>query len=330
MASVATPDTKAQSSHVDNAVSMLLPPSEAGLPQIEAEPWLCIEEGDVFLKGLAFDRNDDLIVMAAYPGKNDRSTGGRIDRCLLRITPDQRRSTVIRQSGVRMCDHAIHRDGRIFIACLTGELLVINPDGTGLRAIPTRSNGKPERLSDLTFDMQGYLYVTDFTGYASNPRGGVYRWSPDCNVVEPLLPNLVTPNGIAVTPDDRSLWISCSLANEIMHITLTPDRSQVLKASIPYRLSGAPGGDGIRVDVRGNMYLTINFQGRVLIFNENGIPIANVLMPGRDHGALTRTTNLAFRPGTDEVYVAASGEHGGAWIYRFKGLAKGAPMFSHL
>jgi lactonase len=309
--------------------SMPLPPSETFLHQIKAEPWLRIDAGDVFLKGMAFDRNDHLILMAAYAGRVDRSMAGRVDRSILRITPRKEIAAVINQHGVRMCDHAIHKDGRIFIACLTGELLAVNPDGSDVRPITIRWKGKPERLSDLTFDSDGSLYVTDFTGYSGNPTGGVYRWSPDCQSVEQLMPNLTTPNGIAFTPDEKSLWVSCSLANEILHLTLHENRTSVQQAAVLYRLSGPAGGDGIRVDVRGNIYLAVNFQGRVLIFNKHGIPIASVLMPGRDRGELMRTTHVVFKPGTDEVYVAASGETGGAWIYKFQGLAEGAPLFSH-
>jgi lactonase len=308
---------------------MPLPPGEALLPHIKAEPWLKVDAGDVFLKGMAFDRNDHLILMAAYPGSVDRSMAGRVDRSLLRITPGKEITTVIRRHGVRMCDHAIHRDGRIFIACLTGELLVAEPDGSDVKPITPRWKGKPEKLSDLTFDSNGNLHVTDFTGHPGHPTGGVYCWSPDGRSVEQVMPNLTTPNGIAFTADEKSLWVTCSLANEIVRLTLNENRTSVQQAAVLYRLSGPAGGDGIRVDVQGNMYLAVNFQGRVLIFNKHGIPIANVLMPGRDQGERLRTTHVVFRPGTDEVYVAASGETGGAWIYRFQGLAEGAPLFSH-
>ena len=69
-------------------------------------------------------------------------------------------------------------------------------------------------------------------------------------------------------------------------------------------------------------------EGRVLILNRAGIPIANVLVPGRDEGKYLRSTNVAFKPGTDQVFLTASGE-GGAWIYQFRGLAKGLALFSH-
>ena len=70
------------------------------------------------------------------------------------------------------------------------------------------------------------------------------------------------------------------------------------------------------------------FQGRVVVLNKQGIPIANVVVLGRDEGKHLRTSNLAFKPGTSEAYITVGGE-GGAWIYRFKGLAEGLPLFSH-
>jgi lactonase len=311
------------------ASSMPLPPGESLLPRIEAEPWLRVDAGDVFLKGMAFDRDDNLIVMAAYPGKVDKSMAGRVDRSLLRIAPGGGMTPIVKQHAVRMCDHAIHKDGRLFIACLSGELLVANPDGSDLRPIAARSEGRPIKLSDLTFDSQGRLYVTDFTGYPGNPTGGVYRWFPDGQSVDQLMPNLTTPNGIAFSPDEGSLWVSCSLANEVFHLGLDASRKTVEKAAVLYRLSGPAGGDGMRVDVEGNLYLALNFQGRVLILNRHGIPIAWVSMPGRERGELLRTTNVVFKPGTREVYVATSGESSGAWICKFEGLAEGAPLYSH-
>ena len=38
-------------------------------------------------------------------------------------------------------------------------------------------------------------------------------------------------------------------------------------------------------------------RGRVLAFNSNGIPIGQVLLPGREAGHNLRSTSLAIRPG---------------------------------
>jgi lactonase len=306
-----------------------IPANEANLHQIKAEPWLKVDDRNVFLKGMAFDRKNNLTVMAAYPGSDpSKGLAGRVDRSILSITPDKKIGTLIKQNRYRFVDHVIHKDGRILIACLSGDMLVANPDGSDLKPITSRVNGKPQAPSDLTFDSQGNLYVTDFIGSAASPTGGVYRWSPDFQSVQLFGPNLPTPNGIAFSPDEKSLWLACSLAKKLYRITMDTSHGAVTQADAVYDLSG-PGGDGIRVDLQGNIYLAMNFQGRLLVFDKTGKPIATVLMPGRDQGALLSTTNVEFLPGTNEAYAVAAGENGGTWIYRFKAFAKGAPLYSH-
>lgn len=303
-----------------------IPASEAGLRQIKAEPWLQLDPGNVFLKGIAFDRAGNLTVIAAYASGKDTSLAARLDRSILSIAPNKSVTTLFKHHGARLCDHAIHKDGRIFIACLTGELLVIQPDGSGLQSIPARSNGQPQSLSDLTFDNAGRLYVTNFIGTAGKPLGGVYRYSQDLASVEPFGPPLVSPNGIAFTKGEKAMWVSCSFDKKVVKLDLSEAAPKIVYS---YDLSGQ-GGDGIRVDAKGNMYLSMNFQGRYLVFNADGKPVATVLLPGRERGALLSTTNLVFKPGTDEVYAVASGSLGGTWIYKFKGLGTGLPLYSHL
>jgi lactonase len=297
-----------------------LPPQEAALPQIKSEPWLQIDPGDVFLEGPAFDRQGNLLIMAAYDN--------RVNRRIVKISPIKKTSVIFQQKGVRLCGLAIHKDGRIFIACISGELLVMNPDGSNMTAITARYQNRPQVFNDLVFNPQGYLYATDFTGFAGNPTGGVYRFSPDMSVVEPVYQHITSANGVALAPDEKALWVTASHANEVFYLQLEDDGIHLRLASVPYRLTGNGGSDGMKVDQDGNVYLAINFQGRILVLNKNGFPIANVLMPGRDRGNLLRTTNLAFRPDSDEVFVTVSGE-GGAWIYRFQALAKGKMLFSH-
>ena len=84
----------------------------------------------------------------------------------------------------------------------------------------------------------------------------------------------------------------------------------------------------IKLTVEGNLYQCIVSQGRVVILNAHGIPIANVVIPGRDEGMHLKSTNLAFKPGTSEGYITAGGD-GGPCVYRFPALAEGVLLFSH-
>jgi lactonase len=297
-----------------------LPPSLRSLPVIKVEPWLQVEPGEAFLEGPAFDRQGNLFVSSIF------------DSRILKITPDKKVTTIFKQDGLLPDGIAIHKDGRLFLACLSGKLATLAPDGSNLTTIDVKYQGAPRAANDLVFDSKGNLYVTDFTGTAGDPTGGVYWYSRDFKTVKPVLRNLASANGVGLSPDGKVLWVTESSRNLIHRLQLLEDGVSIVPiagASIPYRFVGAPGGcDSMAIDEDGNVYQAVIFHGRFLILNNGGIPIAQVLIPGRDEGKSLVTTNVAFKPGTDEAYVTVSGM-GGAWIYMFHGLAKGLKLFSH-
>jgi len=298
-----------------------LPPSLTGLPTITAEPWVQIDAGPhIFLEGPAFDREGNLFVSSIF------------DSRILKITPEKKVTTIFSKEGLLPDGIAIHKDGRLFVVCLTGKIIAINPDGSNLTYIEARYQGRPRSGNDLVFDSKGNFYVTDFTGTIADPTGGVYRFSADFKTVKPVIERLAMANGISLSPEGNVLWVSVTASNLLVRLQLQEDGISLDPfegTHIPYRFMGAPGGcDSNAVDGEGNLYQCIIFQGRVLILNRAGIPIANVLIPGRDEGKHLVSTNVAFKPGTDQVFLTTSGE-GGAWIYQFRGLAKGLALFSH-
>lgn len=298
-----------------------LPPSEAGLPTIEAEPWLEVDpDPKIFLEGPSFDREGNLYVSSIFNGR------------VLKITPTKKVTTIFEKPGVLPDGTAVHKDGRLFLACLSGELIALNTDGSNVTVIEARYQGNPKSLNDLVFDAKGNLYVTDFTGHFADLTGGVYRYSADFKTVQPVIQNLAAANGISLSPEGNVLWVSETCRNTLLRLELLEDGigiNPIAGATIPYRFTGGPGGcDSMAVDAEGNVYQCLIFQGRALILNKRGVPVANVLIPGRDEGKHLGTANLAFRPGTDEVLITGWGE-GGAWIYKFRGLAKGLSLYSH-
>jgi lactonase len=300
---------------------MPLPPELTHLATIKAEPWVLIEgKPDMLLEGPAFDRQGNLFISSIF------------DSRIFRITPDKKVTTILQQQGLLPDGIAIHKDGRLFLACLSGRIVTLNPDGTNLTDIKPRCGGKPASANDLVFDKNGNLYVTDFTGTVAEPTGGVYRFSADLTKVEPVIQHLASANGVGIAPEGNVLWVSETCRNEILRIELLEDGvkiNPIAGVTIPCRFSGGPGGcDSLRIDVEGNVYQCMIFQGRAVILNNRGVPIANVVIPGREEGKHLVTSNLAFKPGSDEAYITAGGE-GGAWIYKFHGLAEGLRLYSH-
>lgn len=170
----------------------------------------------------------------------------------------------------------------------------MNQDGSELQTIiPPEAGYLP---NDLVFDAEGGFYFTDFKGTAPEPAGGVHYTSPDFSTVTPVLPNLAMANGIVLSPGGKSLWATEFGRNLLHRIHLTDANTIApIGSAIAYRFVG-PAPDSMPVDVDGNVYVAIYGQGRVLAFNRNGIPIGQVLLPGRDDGHNLASTSLAIDP----------------------------------
>lgn len=299
-----------------------IPPSEKGLQTIVAESYFKVSDKGIQLEGASYDRDNNLFFVSVFDGR------------VFKLTPDKKLITILPENKIGSAGLAIHKDGRIFIAGLgnfkdTGCVVAINPDGSGMQTIIPDNAGY--LVDDLVFDRQGGFYFTDFRGSSTKPSGGVYYVSPDYQTITPVLPNVAIANGVALSPDGKALWVT-ELSLGRLHkvnldnaVTIAPFGTEV-----PYQFTGfAP--DSMRTDSDGNVYVAMYSQGRVLVFNKNGMPIGQILLPGRDSGHNMRSTSMAFKPGTNEMVIVTNDWDGGAgsWIFTCKGFAKGVTMFSH-
>ena len=211
----------------------------------------------------------------------------------------------------------------------TGSILAVKSDGTGMRTIvPVAAGYMP---NDLILDSQGGFYFSDFRGISTDPKGGAYYASPDFKTIAPVLPHLAMANGIALSPDGKQLWIT-EFSRNLLHRVELADATTMtpIGTAIPYHFIG-PAPDSMRADSDGNLYVAMYSQGRVLVFNKNGIPIGQVLLPGRDEGHNLLSTSMALKPGTNDLYIVTSdANHGqGATIFHAKVFAKALPLYTH-
>jgi hypothetical protein len=71
-------------------------------------------------------------------------------------------------------------------------------------------------------------------------------------------------------------------------------------------------------------------RGPAPIPNPHGIPIGQVLLPGRDEVHNLNSTSMALRPGTKELYIVTHdglGEQGAA-IFQTQAFAPGLPLYA--
>lgn len=304
-----------------------VPASERSLPTAVATPYFQVSDGLVALEGPAFDRQGNLLFVDVYEGR------------ILRLSPDRQLTTVYAEPQLYPAGIAIHKDGRIFVAALgaknnqghftAGTVIALKPDGSDRQTIVPPEAGYV--LDDMVFDNEGGFYMTDFRGSSTDPVGAVHYVSPDFKTITPVLPKMCAANGVALSPDGKVLWATEFANNRLHRVDLSaPGVVGPLGAMIPYYFVGrAP--DSMRTDSDGNVYVAMFHQARILVFNPYGIPIGQILLPGREDNHFLKSTSLAIRPGSRDLLIVARDELGGrgSVIFTARGLAPGFPMFSH-
>ena len=118
--------------------------------------------------------------------------------------------------------------------------------------------------NDITFDGRGRIYFTD----PAQPAGGsVYRIDPNGKLARILsAPQIEKPNGIAISPDDRTLYLVESNGAErgarmIRAYDLRPDGT-VANMRVHHNFYPGRSADGMTIDSRGNLYAAAGLHAR--------------------------------------------------------------------
>jgi len=292
-------------------------PEEKGLQTITAEPWLKISDKGLQLEGLIFDKQNNLMLLEVFGGQ------------VFKVTPNKEISTVLGPNKLNPAAIKIHKDGRLFLCNLgdfktKGSVVAIQPDGSNMEVIIPESAGY--LVDDMVFDSKGGFYFTDFKGYSTNPTGGVYYVSPDFQTITPVIQNLAIANGIALSTNEKTLWVTEFGANRLHRVDLSSDGVTMAPfgATVPYHFNGSTGPDSAMIDSDDNLYVAMYNQGKVLVFNKYGNAIGQILIPGRETGHMLRSTAMAMIPGTNQLIICANDANGGggSWLYIVKGFAK--------
>ncbi|NRF70554.1 SMP-30/gluconolactonase/LRE family protein [Aquincola sp. S2] len=173
--------------------------------------------------------------------------------------------------------------------------------GTVRPYLDRRNSERFKGVNDLVFDSHGNLYFTDQgqTGL-HDPTGRLYRLRPN-GQLDLLLSNVPSPNGVALAPDERVLYLAVTRGNQVWRVPLLPDGS-VSKVSAFFTSYGPSGPDGLAVDD----------TGRVIVANP-GLGVAWVLNHRAEPEIVLRSctgtslTNLAFGgPARKTLYCTES------------------------
>jgi gluconolactonase len=161
-----------------------------------------------------------------------------------------------------------------------------------------RNSERFKGVNDLVFDSRGNLYFTDQgqTGL-HDPTGRLYRLRPG-GQLDLLLSNVPSPNGVALAPDERVLYLAVTRANQVWRVPLLDDGS-VSKVSAFFTSYGPSGPDGLAVDEAGRVIVANPGLGCAWVLNHRAEP-EQVLRSG----AGASLTNVAFGGADRQVLYA--------------------------
>jgi gluconolactonase len=211
--------------------------------------------------------------------------------------------TLDARGAIVMADHGNRQVARLDDSLFTKTTLAARYDGKRLNS-----------PNDLVFHSNGDLYFTDppfgLRGLNNDPAkqlpfSGVYRLTPTGELTL-LTRELAYPNGIAFSPDQRTLYVSNADARRAiwMAYDVAPDgtigRGRVFFDATPLAQQKKPGvPDGLRVDRQGNLFAA--GPGGILIISPQGKHLGTIVT-GQP------TANCAFGDDGSTLYITANNQ----------------------
>jgi len=182
--------------------------------------------------------------------------------------------------------NAVDGQGRL-VHAEHGRRAISRTDVDGTRVLTDAYGAKPfNSPNDLVVAADGAVWFTD-PGYGiSDPREGypaasalghesVYRWTEGAEPQRMI--DLDAPNGLAFSPDERTLYVAESRADGLPRIVACAWDGEALGAPRTFATVDAGIPDGLAVDRRG--WLWVSSGAGVVVFDEVGARLGVIPTP---------------------------------------------------
>ena len=171
-----------------------------------------------------------------------------------------------------------------------GDMLVADYTGHNIlkvdmqtKAISTYAHeSRMNQPNDIALAPGGNLYASDPDW--PNQKGQLWLITPDGKVTL-LESDMGTTNGIDVSPDVKKLYVNESAQLKVWIYDIKPDGT--LKNKQLFHTFEGFGMDGIRCDVKGNLYLCRYDKGTVAVINPKGKLIHEIQLKGKKPSNIT-------------------------------------------
>ena len=157
--------------------------------------------------------------------------------------------------------------------------------------------------NDIVFDAEGGLWFTDYGQTRKRERdlGGVYYARADGSMVKEVIYPVETPNGVGLSPDEKTLYVSESLTGRIFAFDVPEPGEVALNQEWPLGrlLTSLPGlrmPDSLAVEADGTVSVANFTEGGITSISADGERIEHLALPD------PQTTNICF--GGDALQTA--------------------------
>lgn len=175
--------------------------------------------------------------------------------------------------------------GRILACEMDGRIVAIAPDTKQVTELAGGYGGKRFNApNDLVVDRSGGIYFTDPRFRAPMPlpqeKEAFYYLAADGKVTR-LGENLPAPNGVILSPDEKTLYVIPSLQKQMLAYPVEgPGKlgaGRVFCELEQKEPNGNGGGDGLTIDVKGNLYITSALG--LQVFSPEGKKLGTIAFP---------------------------------------------------
>ena len=217
----------------------------------------------------------------------------------------------------------IDQQGRLLLM-EHGNRLVSRLETNGSRTILAHSYGfsRLNSPNDSVWHSSGWLYFTDpsygLPEQESDPLreldfNGIYKLYPETGELELLETNQSRPNGIALSLDERTLYVANSDdSDKVWYAYDVNDAGELSNQRVFFDVNDqdtAGAADGMKIDVDGNIFAT--GPGGVWVFDSEGNHLGNINPP-------ELPANVAWGGDGSDLYMTAR-----TGLYRISLTTKG-------
>lgn len=193
--------------------------------------------------------------------------------------------TVFRDNSNSANGLMVNAKGEVVACEMEGAIVALSADGKERRVVTDKHDGKRYNApNDLVLDRAGGVYFTDpmFRAPTPLPQGktGVY-YADAAGKVTRLIDDLPNPNGVLLSPDEKTLYVLPSGQKKMMAYPVEgPGKIGAGKVFCELeqpKPEGNGGGDGGTVDSKGNVYITSALG--LQVFDPTGKKLGTIKFP---------------------------------------------------